>query len=66
MLMELQGIGPDSTAVVWSEGLSRSFANRKQVVAYAGLAPTPWQSGSVAHEQGVSKAGKQKDQTMSQ
>jgi transposase len=25
--------------------------------AYAGLAPTPWQSGSVALEQGVSKAG---------
>ena len=23
----------------------------------AGLAPTPWQSGSVDHEQGVSKAG---------
>jgi transposase len=27
------------------------------VAAYAGLAPTPWQSGSVAHEQEVSKAG---------
>jgi transposase len=27
------------------------------VAAYAGLAPTPWQSGSVDHEQGVSKAG---------
>jgi transposase len=27
------------------------------VAAYAGLAPTPWQSGSIAHEQGVSKAG---------
>ena len=27
------------------------------MAAYAGLAPTPWQSGSVAHEQGVSKAG---------
>jgi transposase len=27
------------------------------VAAYAGLAPTPWQSGSIDHEQGVSKAG---------
>ena len=27
------------------------------VAAYAGLAPTPWQSGSVQHEQGVSKSG---------
>ena len=33
------------------------FANRRQIAAYAGLAPTPWQSGSVDHEQGVSKAG---------
>jgi transposase len=57
MLRELKGIGPEFAAVVWSEGLYRSFANRRQVAAYAGLAPTPWQSGSVAHEQGVSRAG---------
>ena len=57
MLRELKGVGAEFSAVVWSEGLCRSFANRKQVAAYAGLAPTPWQSGSVAHEQGVSKAG---------
>src|SRR6266478_3823120 len=40
-----------------TEGLFRGFDNRRQVAAYAGLAPTPWQSGSVDHEQGVSKAG---------
>src|ERR1019366_3543522 len=40
-----------------SIGRGASFTNRKQLGAYAGLAPTPWQSGSVAHEQGVSKAG---------
>jgi transposase len=57
MLTKLNGIGPEIAAVLWSEGLYRSFANRKQVAAYAGLAPTPWQSGSVAREQGVSKAG---------
>ena len=57
ILIGLRGIGPEFAAILWSEGLYRSFANRKQVVAYAGLAPTPWQSGSVAHEQGVSKAG---------
>ncbi len=57
MLMGLKGIGPEFAAVLWSEGLFRRFANRRQVAAYAGLAPTPWQSGSVAHEQGVSKAG---------
>jgi len=57
MLMSLNGIGAEIAAVLWTEGLFRSFTNRKQVAAYAGLAPTPWQSGSVAHEQGVSKAG---------
>src|SRR3954452_21468544 len=39
------------------KGLFRTFSNRKQVAAYAGLAPTPWQSGSVHRDQGVSKAG---------
>jgi transposase len=57
LLMGLKGIGPNFAAVLWSEGLSRNFCNRRQVAAYAGLAPMPWQSGSVAHEQGVSKAG---------
>ena len=57
MLMGLKGIGPDFAAVLWTEGFYRSFANRRQIAAYAGLAPTPWQSGSLAHEQGVSKAG---------
>jgi transposase len=57
MLKRLKGISPEFAGVLWSEGLFRSFSNRRQVAAYAGLAPTPWQSGSVAHEQGVSKAG---------
>lgn len=34
--------------------------NRRQVAAYAGLAPTPCQSGSIDREQGVSKAGQSK------
>jgi transposase len=57
LLVQLKGIGPEFAAVLWSEGLFRSFNNRRQVAAYAGLAPTPWQSGSIDHEQGVSKAG---------
>ena len=46
-----------SPPVLWSEALFRHFDNRRQVASYAGLAPTPWQSGSVDREQGVSKAG---------
>src|SRR6516225_3950940 len=57
MLARLKGIGPETAAVLWSEGLFRQFDNRRQVAAYAGLAPTPWKSGSIDHEQGVSKAG---------
>jgi transposase len=57
MLLDIKGIGPEFAVVLWREAFFRSFANRKQVAAYAGLAPTPWQSGSVDREQGVSKAG---------
>jgi transposase len=57
MLLELVGIGPEFTAVLWHEGLFRQFDNRRQLAAYAGLAPTPWQSGRIDREQGVSKAG---------
>jgi transposase len=53
----IKGIGPEFAAILWSEGLFRHFDNRRQVAAYAGLAPTPWQSGSIDREQGVSKAG---------
>ena len=64
MLLEIKGIGPEFAAILWMEAFFRSFANRKQVAAYAGLAPTPWQSGSVDREQGVSKAGNPRLRTM--
>ena len=57
MLLDIKGIGPEFAAILWSEGLFRHFDNRRQVASYAGLAPTPWQSGSVDREQGVSEAG---------
>lgn len=57
MLLALKGIGPETASVLWLEGLSRPFDNRRQVAAYAGLAPSHWQSGKVDHDQGVSKAG---------
>lgn len=57
MLAQLNGIGAQIATTLWSEALYRHFDNRRQVAAYAGLAPTPWKSGSIDHEQGVSKAG---------
>lgn len=57
VLMKLKGIGPEFAAVLWLEGLFRRFANRRQLAAYAGLAPSPWQSGSVGREQGIAPSG---------
>jgi transposase len=57
MLLALKGMGANFAAVLWSEAFYRQFANRRQVASYAGLAATPWQSGGIRHEQGVSKAG---------
>ncbi len=57
MLLALKGMGANFATVLWSEAFYRQFANRRQVAAYAGLAATPWQSGRIRHEQGVSKAG---------
>jgi transposase len=57
ILMRLNGIGTEFAGVLWLEGLFRHFDNRRQIASYAGLAPTPWQSGSIDREQGVSKAG---------
>jgi transposase len=55
LLMKLKGIGPEFAAVLWLEALFRSFGNRRQIAAYAGLAPVPWQSGGI--DRGIAKAG---------
>src|SRR3712207_3987213 len=44
-------------SVLWLEGLFRGFTNRRQLAAYAGLAPSPWRSGDMKREQGISKSG---------
>jgi transposase len=57
-LESLKSLGPKTSRVLSAEMLSwRSFANTKQVGAFAGLTPTPSQSGDSATEQGISKAG---------
>ncbi|MCA1440809.1 IS110 family transposase [Ensifer sp. IC4062] len=56
-LLRIRGIGPEFATILHTEGLFRHFDNRRQVAAYAGLAPSPWQSGNINREQGVSKAG---------
>lgn len=56
-LCRLKSIGPQFAATLWLEALYRSFANRRQIAAYAGLAATPWRSGGIQAEQGISRAG---------
>ena len=57
LLLRLRSIGPEIASVLSLEALYRNFANRREVAAYAGLAPSPWKSGSIDVEQGISKAG---------
>src|SRR5512132_2123379 len=57
LLMNLKGVGPETATLLWLEGLFRTFANRRQLAAFAGLAPTPWLSGRIQREQGISKSG---------
>lgn len=57
MLLDIKGVGAEFAAVLWSEGFFRHFDNRRQLAAYAGLAPKPWCSGSISQKQGISKAG---------
>ncbi len=57
VLIKLNGIGPEFASLLWLEALFRRFANRRQVGAYGGLAPSPWQSGSIERDQGISKSG---------
>jgi transposase len=56
-LARLRGMGPEFSAVLGGEAFYRHFDNRRQLAAYAGLAASPWKSGSIDREQGVSKAG---------
>ena len=57
LLQHLKGIGPEFAAVLATEGLCRHFDNRRQLAAYAGLAASPWRSGQINREQGISKSG---------
>ncbi len=53
----LRGIGRLSAVLLVSEVFHRQFANRKCLASFLGLAPSPYASGSVKHDQGISKAG---------
>jgi len=57
-LLALRAIGPESAWLYVMEFFSwRQFHNRREVGALAGLTSTPFQSGELQREQGISKAG---------
>jgi len=57
LLMKLKGIGAEFATVLWFEAFFRRFDNQRQLSAFAGLAPSPWKSGKIDREQGISQAG---------
>ena len=57
-LYQLRAIGEAGAWILDAECFGwRDFSNRREVGGCAGLVPTPYRSGSIDHEQGISKAG---------
>ncbi|MDP8915815.1 MAG: IS110 family transposase [Pseudomonadota bacterium] len=57
LLTRLKGIGAEFASVLRFEAFFRRFDNQRQLSAFAGLAPSPWKSGRIDREQGISQAG---------
>ncbi len=62
-LVRLKAIGPQFATVLVGEVFHKQFANRRQVASYAGLTPSPFNTGSLVREQGISKAGNPRART---
>jgi len=57
-LLQLRSIGPTIAWALTTELFAwRHFRNRRELGAVLGLVPTPYQSGTSHHEQGISRAG---------
>jgi transposase len=57
MLTRLVGVGEVSAGVLADEVFHRDFANRREVAGYVGLGSSPYNSGAVQRDQGISRAG---------
>jgi transposase len=56
-LEKLTCIGRETAVVLVREVLCREFRDRRSLAAFSGLTPSPYSSGRLQHEQGISKAG---------
>lgn len=63
-LARIRGLGPQTAAVLATEVFYRSFNNRREVASYMGLTPTPYNSGAMERDQGISKAGNRRARTI--
>ena len=63
-LTKLAGIGELSATLLVAEVFHRKFQSRRHLASYLGLAPTPYASGDVQREQGISKAGNKPARTL--
>jgi transposase len=57
LLRRLKCLGPAFATTLTSEVFYKDFRNRREVASYFGLTPSPWQSGGIDRDQGISKAG---------
>ncbi|MCK1734580.1 IS110 family transposase [Bradyrhizobium sp. 138] len=62
-LQRLKALGPAFTPGLVDEVFYKDFRNRREVASYTGLAPSPWKSGGIDREQGISKAGNRRART---
>jgi transposase len=64
-LAQLKGIGSQIATVLATEVFYRRFKNRRGLGSYLGLTPSPFQSGGMDREQGITKAGNPRARTIS-
>lgn len=62
-LQRIRGVGANFAAVLGREVFYRSFANRRQLASYVGIAPTPHQSGGTDRDRSISRAGSARART---
>ena len=56
-LTHLKGIGPNDATLLTHEVFYRRFSNRRELASWVGLTPTPWASGDMQRDQGISRDG---------
>ena len=64
-LLQLRGIGEHTAWLFVTERFAwRQFRNRREVGGITGMVGTPYRSGLLTHEQGISKAGNKRVRSM--